>query len=65
MVNATVEACSAEVLEGLAAFRACYVRDTASRDLHAKAHIPANVVPHLTLSARVAIRAKMVSGHCC
>ena len=51
MVNATVEACSPAVLDGLAAFRACYVRDTASRDLLAKAHIPAKVVPDLTLSA--------------
>jgi polysaccharide pyruvyl transferase WcaK-like protein len=50
LINASEEANSPEIHEGLAAFRLRYVRDEASRASLARAGIDAVVVPDLTLS---------------
>lgn len=54
LVNATIEGCSADVLHGLGAYRACFVRDSASQAELALAGLHSEVVADLVLTAAIA-----------
>ena len=62
LVNATIEACDPDVLNGLGAFRGRFVRDSSSRDLLETAGISSSVVPDLVLSASLAAAKPTIAG---
>ncbi len=52
LINASEEANSPELLQGLSYFRACFVRDSASRERLVSAGVFAETVPDLALTGR-------------
>ena len=62
LVNATIEACDPDVLNGLGAFRARFVRDSLSCDVLEMAGISSTVVPDLVLSASLPASRLATSG---
>jgi hypothetical protein len=62
LVNATIEACDPDILNGLGAFRARFVRDSLSCDVLEMAGISSKVVPDLVLSASLPASRPAISG---